>query len=600
MIAKAIKGKGFRGALEYDLGKEQGHLIDSNMEGRTPRELAREFGEIRKLRPTLGKVVLHVSLSAAPGEHLSDATWAAIAQRYLAGMGLTANQYVMTRHEDTEHEHIHLVVNRITFDGHVVSDSHDYRRQEATMREVERDYHLQPVQASKDVMRRAATQREIEGSLRTGTASTKQRLQHLCDVALEGCRGYSEYAERLEAAGVQLVPAMQLNDAKLSGLSYVLDGVMMKGSDLGRGYSPMGLFKRGASYEQGRDIAAVSRQREREEARRLVAANRDTAHREVGERGAIGFDPGALGAGHGGANGRNASNDGRSASERAATGRTNQSTDRERGESVPAGGDGGPAFCGSLGQRGAGPGAESPLHGNSNGHHVSAARERIMALASPATEGAEPTGPKAGGRTPRARDRSYEAVQRQVAGMGCARYEVLLVKRDGEARQKRDWTEKQLLESVPWLKRMNARGHDVLVRPSGRPRLVMLDRLTEIDVAKIENSGVPCRAKIQVEENQFQIWFHFGDSAVGSAVRREMTKRLGLPNLEGENYGALAGFVKHLLSTEGNRKRFVLAHEPPRLAPEMVAKWGHRLEDAEKIVGHSETHVKHITRGRSR
>ena len=72
MIAKAIKGKGFRGALEYDLSKEQGRLIDTNMEGAGPRELAREFGEIRKLRPNLGRAVLHVSLSAAPGERLTD------------------------------------------------------------------------------------------------------------------------------------------------------------------------------------------------------------------------------------------------------------------------------------------------------------------------------------------------------------------------------------------------------------------------------------------------------------------------------------------------------------------------------------------------
>jgi hypothetical protein len=75
MIAKAIKGKGFRGALEYDLKKEQGRIIDTNMDGRGPRALAAEFGEIRKLRPNLGKAVLHVSLAASPGEHLTDAQW---------------------------------------------------------------------------------------------------------------------------------------------------------------------------------------------------------------------------------------------------------------------------------------------------------------------------------------------------------------------------------------------------------------------------------------------------------------------------------------------------------------------------------------------
>ena len=53
MIAKSVKGKGFRGALDYDLGKEAGRLLDTNMAGQTPRQLSAEFGSIRKLRPNL-------------------------------------------------------------------------------------------------------------------------------------------------------------------------------------------------------------------------------------------------------------------------------------------------------------------------------------------------------------------------------------------------------------------------------------------------------------------------------------------------------------------------------------------------------------------
>ena len=37
MIAKAVKGKGFRGALAYDLAPEKGALLDTNMAGETPR-----------------------------------------------------------------------------------------------------------------------------------------------------------------------------------------------------------------------------------------------------------------------------------------------------------------------------------------------------------------------------------------------------------------------------------------------------------------------------------------------------------------------------------------------------------------------------------
>lgn len=202
MIAKAIKRKGFRGALEYDLSKEQGRLIDTNMEGTGPRELAREFGGIRKLRPNLGRAVLHVSLSAAPGEHLSDDQWREIGRRYLHGMGLDANQYLITRHLDTEHEHVHLLVNRVRFDGEVTRDSHDYRRHEILMRAIERDFSLQQVRPSIEAERHAATKGEIEQGLRTGVASTRLRLQQLCDAAATSSRTYTDYSEWLEAAGV--------------------------------------------------------------------------------------------------------------------------------------------------------------------------------------------------------------------------------------------------------------------------------------------------------------------------------------------------------------------------------------------------------------
>ena len=203
MIAKMVKGRGFRGALEYDLTKEKGRVIDSNMAGKNPRELAAEFGEIRKLRPNLGKAVMHVSLSAAPGEKLTDEQWREVGQRYLRGMGFKDNQFVITRHTDTEHEHIHILANRITHAGAVVSDAHDYRRQETLMREIERDFGLQRVAPSLEAERRAPTKGEIEAQVRTGQPSTRQQLQQLCEGAAQGCRSFTEYQERLEAAGVE-------------------------------------------------------------------------------------------------------------------------------------------------------------------------------------------------------------------------------------------------------------------------------------------------------------------------------------------------------------------------------------------------------------
>ena len=290
MIAKAVKGTGFRGALAYDLAPEKGALLDTNLAGETPRELAAEFGAIRALRPTLGKAVLHVSLTAAPGEQLSDDQWRDIGQQYLAGMGFSDHQYVLTRHTDTAHDHIHLVANRIGFDGAVVSDSRDYPRQEQLMREIEHEYGLQEVAPSLEAERHAPTKGEIERTLRTGEVSTRQQLQALCDEAAQDCDNFSAYQERLAAVGVEIIPTVQQQGAKLSGLQYCLDGVTMKGSDLGKAYAAAGIQNRGISYEQDRDYATVERCRDRAAAQAERAAARS---REPGRRPAERSDPGA-------------------------------------------------------------------------------------------------------------------------------------------------------------------------------------------------------------------------------------------------------------------------------------------------------------------
>jgi len=249
MIAKAVKGRGFRGALEYALRQDKGCILDSNMSGSNPRTLAREFGEIRALRPNLTKAVQHVSISIAPGERLDDDQWREVAQKYLGAMKFDESQHVVIKHKDTEHPHIHIIVNRVTMHGDVVSDSHDYKRQEAIMRNLEREYGLSTVQNSKDTERKALSKGEVEHVLRTGEKSVRMRLQELVDVAAQDKPGLALFVKRLEAEGVN-VKFNQASTGRISGISFSLDGVAMKGSDLGKAYTWNSLQKRGIANEQ--------------------------------------------------------------------------------------------------------------------------------------------------------------------------------------------------------------------------------------------------------------------------------------------------------------------------------------------------------------
>lgn len=249
MIAKLIKGKGFRGAVEYDLQPHKSLLLETNMAGNNPRELAKEFGEVRKLRPNLSKAVCHVSLSIHPTEALSDNQWCKAAQAWLSGMEFTDNQYIISRHTDAEHPHIHILVNRITLDGNVISDAHDYKRQEVIMRELEHSFGLCSVQSSQDVMRKTLSKGEVEQAVRTNELPCKMQLQQTIDEVLQEHLTLNEFIVKLKKANIE-VKLNQSSTGTISGISFSKDNIAFKGSSLGKGYSWKALQKRGLSYEQ--------------------------------------------------------------------------------------------------------------------------------------------------------------------------------------------------------------------------------------------------------------------------------------------------------------------------------------------------------------
>lgn len=592
MIAKLVKGRGFRGALEYNVTKEGGRIISSNMAGEKPRELAAEFGEIRKLRPQLRKTVMHVSLSAAVGEKLTDEQWTAIGQRYLRGMGFTDNQFVMTRHTDTEHEHIHILANRVTHGGEVVSDGQDYKRQETIMREIERDYCLQRVAPSIEAERKAPTKGEIEGAIRTGQPSTRQQLQQLADAAAKDCSDFTTYQERLEAAGVELVPVAQLQGAKLSGLSYRLDGVTMKGSDLGKTYTAAGIQKKGISYEQDRDFAAVRRSIERDAVR---AFGRADEAGQAPERGGVGPAAGAAGPGHDRTHGRDAADAGRDRAQEPGAGRDVQQSNQRSGQGMEGGSSRGAEGSRSPEPSRAADGVAALRPSGDDRDIYSGARERVLALAG-TSHHPEPARLAGSGRAPEARrDRSLEAIQRQVAALGVERFEVGIREAKTGLMMNREWSRAELEQAAMWLKRMNAKGNDVYVRPAGSHGLVLVDDVKPAMLEKMCRDGFAPAAAIETSPGNYQAWVKLSDKPLSADVRRMAAQALAKhydadpASADSRHYGRLAGFTNQKPQHAKNGwQPYVLAHKcpgkPAERAPallETVGQWLARTE-AEK------------------
>jgi Relaxase/Mobilisation nuclease domain len=111
------------------------------------QELIRQYREVQKLDYNMVKPAFHLSLNLPPGEKIKKSQFVEIAKDCAKALDFERHQYVVIRHKDTAHPHIHLVVNRIGADGHVMEDSHILPRVHRFCREAEQKYELTRVQS---------------------------------------------------------------------------------------------------------------------------------------------------------------------------------------------------------------------------------------------------------------------------------------------------------------------------------------------------------------------------------------------------------------------------------------------------------------------
>jgi len=309
VIGSVNEGRGFRGCLSYLLNKEKGELIGGNMIGQTPQELAKEFKLSRQLNPTIQRPVFHVSISLVNRpdywESLSDQHWNSVAQKYLERMGFDDNQYVVVRHHDSEHDHIHMVASRGRLDSKAVNIWQSKHRTEKILRQLEQEYNLMPVQCSWEVKQRDQVEgqykkqcRELELLQQPSTDLTRT-IQARIDLALGDCTAVSELTERLQQMGVETRLRTQ-RDGSINGISYHCQELSVTGYKLGRGYTWAAISSRlernhsrvqaeearvSAQWQQAEEAARVSALRQQaEEAARVSALRLELKQAEAAKR----------------------------------------------------------------------------------------------------------------------------------------------------------------------------------------------------------------------------------------------------------------------------------------------------------------------------
>lgn len=159
------------------------------------------------------KPVLHISLSPAPEDRLTDEQLAELAERYMQKMGYGNQPYITYKHTDTHNTHIHIVSVCVDEQGKKISDAYEHRRSMTACRELEADFGLRN---GVDMEKRnpKAELRKVDASL----GDVRHQVGNTLKAVLESYRfqTFGEYSALLSTLNIE---AKQVR-GEYNGVSY--------------------------------------------------------------------------------------------------------------------------------------------------------------------------------------------------------------------------------------------------------------------------------------------------------------------------------------------------------------------------------------------
>lgn len=153
----------YSGALDYcmedkEIGQEQKQELEKEERRQTRNraeilyyhqcygntaQLTRQFKEVQKQNFNAIKPAFHLSLSLPPEDKIPKSRFVDIAKDCAKALDFERHQYVVILHKDTQNPHVHLVVNRIGPEKHLMdAKNHVLKQVDRFCRDAEIKYQL--------------------------------------------------------------------------------------------------------------------------------------------------------------------------------------------------------------------------------------------------------------------------------------------------------------------------------------------------------------------------------------------------------------------------------------------------------------------------
>ena len=284
MIGKITTGSCFRGLVNYLLDSNKvPQIIDTNLAGCDRNTMTWELNTCASQRPSTKKPVKHISVGFAPDDgELNSKTIEEIAIAIVNELGYDNNQYIVVRHGRVdprhdrvhEHDHFHILLNMINFEGKRVVDNYDKKRLERILRQQEIKHNLTIVASSERRRYKASSTGQIQRMMREAeeyqTEARAERpvvthalkIQSGIDLASRDRPNMKVFLARLQR--LKIDPKLRVEKGEVTGISYRLQDFKIRGCKLHQASYPELLEHRVICNSQ-LDMLAISKANRNEE-----------------------------------------------------------------------------------------------------------------------------------------------------------------------------------------------------------------------------------------------------------------------------------------------------------------------------------------------
>jgi len=173
---------------EYGKHQAGGQVIASNLAVIGDTDSKRWAAQMRQPLALRDKAVKQpiwqVSLALPPGEKLTGRQWADAAQTFVEQLGVQEHPWVAVHHGASAggNDHIHIVLNRVNFDGELWAAKHDYRRVQRAATHLEKVYGLSHAPRTRDAQSVKRTPKQAVHQAQRGKVEQVAQQRHTMEV----------------------------------------------------------------------------------------------------------------------------------------------------------------------------------------------------------------------------------------------------------------------------------------------------------------------------------------------------------------------------------------------------------------------------------